>query len=322
LARRRGAAVLIVAVVLVAVAVGAVLALRSPGSGRGIQAALASPAGPSPAAVPSWETVRSPAAVPSSATHRRPATSARQADPFGSAAHALAGDQGTLLAAVYDVATGREWTLGTGTPQAEASIVKLDILETLLAREREAGESLPAADMPVAQSMMEDSDNDAATSLWYAADGPAGIASYNAAAGLDDTTMSSCVECADFPWPGWGLTTTMPADQIVLLRQLVSPRSLLSADQRRYVLSLMENVTPDQRWGVCGGVPPGVTVALKNGWLPLDTAGDDWQINSVGWINGDGRDYLMAVLSTGNAAEQDGIDLIDELSSIVWANMR
>jgi hypothetical protein len=29
----------------------------------------------------------------------------------------------------------------------------------------------------------------------------------------------------------------------------------------------------------------------------------------------------MAVLSTGNATEQDGIDLIDKLSSTVWANL-
>jgi beta-lactamase class A len=129
------------------------------------------------------------------------------------------------------------------------------------------------------------------------------------------------VECAGFAWPGWGLTTTTPADQIVLLRQLISSRSLLSAQQRGYVLGLMENVTPEQRWGVTGGVPSGVTVALKNGWLPLDAADDDWQINSIGWINGDGRDYVMAVLSTGNATEQDGIDLIDKLSSTVWANL-
>jgi hypothetical protein len=83
----------------------------------------------------------------------------------------------------------------------------------------------------------------------------------------------------------------------------------------------MENVTSEQRWGVSGGVPAGVTVALKNGWLPLDSADDDWQINSIGWVNGDGRDYLIAVLSTGNPTEQAGIDLIDKLSSTVWRNM-
>ena len=80
----------------------------------------------------------------------------------------------------------------------------------------------------------------------------------------------------------------------------------------------MENVTPDQRWGVSGGVPAQATVALKNGWLPLDGAADDWQINSVGWISGGGRDYLMAVLSTGNPTEQYGIDTIGQLAAMVW----
>jgi hypothetical protein len=83
---------------------------------------------------------------------------------------------------------------------------------------------------------------------------------------------------------------------------------------------MMENVTPSQAWGVSGGVPAGVTVALKNGWLPLD--GDsDWQVNSVGWISGDGRDYLLAVFTTGNATEQDGIDLISDLAALVWQGL-
>jgi len=288
-----------------AISIGAALTLSSPGSSRGIQATAART---SQAKV-----------TPSASARPSPTPSPQHDDPFGSAGQELAdGDSGTLLAAVYDVTTGQEWSLGSSGPQAEASIVKLDILETLLSRYHA---TLPAADLPVAQLMMEDSDNDAATSLWYASGGAAGIGSYNATAGLRSTTMSSCVQCADFAWPGWGLTTTTPADQIVLLRQLISSGSLLSADQRRYVLGLMENVTPDQRWGVSGGVPVAVTVALKNGWLPLDAADDDWQINSVGWISGDGRDYLMAVLTTGNATEQDGIDLIDNLSSLVWQNM-
>jgi hypothetical protein len=62
-----------------------------------------------------------------------------------------------------------------------------------------------------------------------------------------------------------------------------------------------------------------VTVALKNGWLPLNDANTDWQINSVGWVSGGGRDYLLAVLSTGNPTEQYGIDTINGLSSLVWS---
>jgi hypothetical protein len=172
--------------------------------------------------------------------------------------------------------------------------------------------------------MIEDSDNDAATSLWYDAGGVAGIGDYNDEAGLTGTTPSQCVMCAGFRWPGWGLTTTVPEDQLALLKQLVVPgrHPLLSAAQRSYTLSLMENVAVGQAWGVSGGVPAGVTVALKNGWLPLNHANTDWQVNSIGWISGDARDYLVAVLSTGNPTERYGIDTINGLSSLIWSAMR
>jgi hypothetical protein len=251
----------------------------------------------------------------------RAASAAGHLAPFGAAASSyLAGRTGTVLAAVYDTGTGRTWDLGQGAPQAEASVVKLDILETLLAEQGGAG--LPASDQSLATQMIEDSDNDAATSLWYAAGGPARIGSFNAKAGLTHTVPSPCVVCQGFPWPGWGLTTTTPDDQIALLKQLVAPSSVLTTAERDYALSLMEDVTPSQRWGVTGGVPASVTVALKNGWLPLKGSDGDWQVNSVGWIHGGGRDYLLAVLSTGNPSEQYGVDTIDRLAAMVWQGMR
>jgi beta-lactamase class A len=253
-----------------------------------------------------------------------PLAALRHADPLATAAASYASTRaGTVMAAVYDVGTGQSWYLGSGRPQAEASVVKLDILETLLAQQdRSTPTGLPAGYQSLlAQQMIEDSDNDAATSLWNAVGGAAGIRNFNTAAGLTATAPSPCVVCAGFPWPGWGLTPTTPADQIALLRQLVEASTLLTDAERHFALSLMENVTPSQRWGVSGGVPAQVTVALKNGWLPLNQAGTDWQINSVGWVSGRGRDYLMAVLSTGNPDEQYGIDTIDHLAAIVWRHM-
>ena len=190
-----------------------------------------------------------------------------------------------------------------------------------LAERGRSGTALSAGDQALAEQMIEDSDNDAATSLWDEVGGASSIRSFNTQAGLADTSPSPCVTCAGFPWPGWGLTTTVPSDQLTLLRELVEPNSLLSSAERSYALSLMENVTPGQRWGVSGGVPAQATVALKNGWLPLTSANNDWQINSVGWISGSGRDYLMAVLTTGNPTEQYGIDTIDQLGAMVWNDM-
>lgn len=254
--------------------------------------------------------------VPAATTAGHPAGSSSAANPLGPSAQAyLAGRAGKVQVAVYDLATGQEWSLGDGAPQAEASIVKLDILETLLTQRRSG---LTSSDDSLAHQMIEDSDNNAATSLWDAVGGSAGIRTYNAKAGLSQTTPSACVQCPNFPWPGWGLTTTTPEDQITLLRRVVQAGGPLDAAARSYALSLLENVTDSQRWGVSGGVPARVTVALKNGWLPLDAANQDWQINSVGWVNGGGRDYLLAMLSTGNPSEQYGIDTLDSVGSMVW----
>ena len=309
-----GAALLIAAGVVAVFTLGGSGA-RPPGHGAAAATAVVSSGGS--LAATAAATARASASSPASSPAPRPA--AAHHDPLGSpAASYVSTRDGVVVAAVYDLRTGQTWQLGRGQPQDEASVVKLDVLETLLAERGRSGAGLSAGDRSLAGQMIEDSDNDAATSLWDEVGGASGIRSFNTSAGLADTVPSSCVDCPGFPWPGWGLTTTTPADQLTLLRTLVEPNSLLTSTERSYALSLMENVTPDQRWGVTGGVPAQVTVALKNGWLPLNSANDNWQINSVGWISGSGRDYLIAVLSTGNPTEQYGIDTIDQLAAMVW----
>ena len=241
-------------------------------------------------------------------------------DPFGAATvQYVSGRTGTITAAAYDIDTSQSWDLGGNKPQDEASVVKVDILETLLAQS--GGQGLSTGDQGVAQDMIENSDNDSATDLWNAAGSAAGIASFNSSAGLTDTTPSPCVQCTGFPWPGWGLTKTVPTDQITLLRKIVQPNSLSTTSERNYALELIENVTSSERWGVTGGVPPQATVALKNGWLPLDASDTDWQINSIGWVSGLGRNYLLVVLTAGDPSEQYGIETIDQISSLVWQDL-
>ena len=286
-------------------------------------AASATKAGPTAGAASA--TKAQPTAGATSATTAEPTAGAASAtktdphpDPFSAAVTGyLTGRAGTVAAAVYDVTTGQTWTLGPGSPQPTGSLVKVDILQALLAGRRSG---LAAADRARARSMIENNINAPATTLWNQVGRAAGLRSYNAAVGLQQTTPSACLVCAGFAWPGWGLTTTTPADQLLLLRELING-PLLSPAARGYALSLMENVEPDQRWGVSAGVPPGVRVALKSAWVPLTPADTDWQVNSEGWIAGDGRDYLVAVLTTGNPDEQYGIDTINTVSALIWPAM-
>jgi beta-lactamase class A len=221
--------------------------------------------------------------------------------------------------AVFDERTGEEYTVNAGLREDTASVVKLGIMGALLSDHPADGQSLTEEDRSLLTSMIENSDNDSATTLWNQVGGPAGVTNFDARLSLTQTVPSSEVLIPGTDLPGWGLTTTSATDQVAVVKALVYPGDVLDAASRQLAQYLMEHVESDQDWGVSAGVPAGVTVALKNGWLPL--AGQGWQVNSVGWINGDGRNYAIAVLSSGNPTEQYGIDTIERISTDVWNSL-
>jgi hypothetical protein len=264
-----------------------------------------------------------PGIAPSAATTppASPRAGAGQAaDPLNAQAEGyLAGRRGRVEAAVYDLSTGQQWTLGRQGPQAAASVVNLEILEAVLNQRTTRRTVLSLAEQELSPPMIEQSDDDAAATLWGDVGGAKGMRALDHKAGLAHTSPSGCVQCPGFSGPGWALTSTTPQDQVTLLRQLVQPGRVLDKNDQKYALYLLENVTSSQRWGVSGGVPAGVTVALENGGLPLNAGNSDWQVNSVGWVSGDGRSYLMSVLSTGNPSEEYGIDTLNHLGAMVWS---
>lgn len=215
--------------------------------------------------------------------------------------------------AVENLLTKQYFWYHPGRREQTASIIKVDILETLLRQAMVAHRPLGEETAETAQGMIENSDNDDATDLWNMDGGASGIAAYNAKAGLKDTSPNT--------QGYWGETLTTAPDQIALLKQLVIRHGLLDRASQRYQLGLMSNVESDQQWGVSGGVPSSAQIALKNGWLPINNDGTDWQINSIGRIKGDGRWYLIAVLTTGNPSEAYGIQTIESISALVWKTL-
>ena len=211
--------------------------------------------------------------------------------------------------AVSDANTGTTYVLNQSS-YITASIVKVDILATLLRQAQDAGRGLSAEEQTTAVQMIEFSDNDAATSLWNEVGEAAGVAAFNRLIGMPNTVPG--------PDGFWGLTTTTSADQVQLMQAVAYPNAVLSAASRAYIESLMENVTPSQRWGVSGGVPASVTIALKDGWLPN---GADWEINSIGHVVGQGHDYVIAVMTSDDPSMGYGISTVEGVSSLVWQGL-
>jgi hypothetical protein len=207
-------------------------------------------------------------------------------------ASVIKSDEGHAAVAVDDLTTGQAASYNGGDDFVTASIVKVDILSTLLYQSQQSGESLSDEQQELATTMIENSDNDAASDL-YDDDG--------AATGIDTAAGTDGF---------WGLTTTTVTDQIKLLRQVFTSDSLLTSSSRDYIRDLMGQVEADQRWGVSAAASDG-SYLVKNGWLPNP---DLWEINSIGEVTRDGQELLLVVLSADNETEDGGIALVQQIA--------
>lgn len=216
---------------------------------------------------------------------------------------ALHGRSGDYAVTVFDRVTSVYCTLKGGRHFDSASIVKAIILAALLRWHQETDTPLSANEKYLATLMITESDNNAATDLWDEL-GMARLQHFLDLAKMNETELGTDGY--------WGLTQVTAHDEMLLLELLTKENSVLWNSSRSYELGLMAKVVDWEAWGVTAGTPAGVTWHVKNGWL---LAGDDgWHINSIGAFTGDGKDYMIAVLTDDNPSEQYGIDTIENVA--------
>ena len=220
----------------------------------------------------------------------------------------LRGRNGVHAVSVYDRVTG-VYCLYNGSKHFDsASIVKAIIMAALLRWHQETKTPLSSWEKSEATLMITQSDNDAATDLWDEL-GMSNLQHFLNLADMGETQLGQDGE--------WGLTQVTAHDEMLLLKLLTAPNSVLDAYSRSYQLGLMAKVTSWEAWGVTAGTPSGVTWHVKNGWLP-DATG--WHINSIGTFTGHGKNYMIAVLSDNtdmNDDEQYGINTIEDVAGLV-----
>jgi beta-lactamase class A len=224
----------------------------------------------------------------------------------------LRGRNGVHAVSVYDRLTG-VYCLYNGSQHFDsASIVKAIIMAALLRWHQETNTPLSSWEKSEAMLMITQSDDDAATALWDEL-GMGNLQHFLNLAGMGETQLGQDGE--------WGLTQVTAHDEMVLLKLLTAPNSVLDASSRSFQLGLMAQVTNWEAWGVTSGTPSGVAWHVKNGWLP-DATG--WHINSIGTFSGPGKNYMIAVLSDNtdmNDDEQYGINTIEDVARLVQGDL-
>ncbi|MFF0299585.1 serine hydrolase [Streptomyces sp. NPDC004562] len=224
---------------------------------------------------------------------------------------ALANRKGTVAVGLYDRSTKTTCTLRATSAYDSASVVKVTVLATLLWDAKKHDRYLTDREASLTKAMITKSDNAATTTLWKQL-GMTKIKGFLSAAAMTKTV------------PGangyWGLTQINVTDEQKLLKLVTAKNSVLSDNSRAYILKLMGQVVSSQRWGTPYGVPSGVSVAVKNGWLQRATHG--WRVHSVGAFKGGGHDYMITVLSHGNSTMDYGIGTIQGVAKAVHKDLK
>ncbi len=255
---------------------------------------------PSPAA--SVTTAPSPSAPRSSV----PADTVN--DTYGRLSAYLSSRGKHAAAGIVDLNSGARVTYNGNQQFETASIVKVDILSTLLWKLQNSNSHLSASQRTLATNMITQSDNNAASALWAQIGMGSGLAAANRAFGLTHTTPGA--------GGSWGLTRTTVTDQLRLLTVL-STNGPLSAASREYVLGLMSRVVSGQRWGVPHAANADASaVYVKNGWLARSTDGYRWIINTIGRIVQGGHNWLVVVLSNYNSTMSAGVALVQKSADL------
>jgi beta-lactamase class A len=198
------------------------------------------------------------------------------------------------------------YTKGEAT-NVTASIVKVQVMATVMRRAQEQGRGLTAWEKSKVVPMIRTSDNAATSALWSYVGGGREVARVDRLLGLTSTSVSMT--------GSWGLTVTSAPDNVILMNRFAYPNTVLSNSSRAYGLSLMDSITPSQDWGVSAG-PPAGSVQLKNGWLPRT---DGWHVNSIGFSSSGATPYSIAILThstSGSMATQ--VATIEGASRIIW----
>ncbi|MDN6140755.1 MAG: serine hydrolase, partial [Tetragenococcus koreensis] len=207
---------------------------------------------------------------------------------------------------VYDLENEESYTYTNNEEEEQyvtASIAKVAIAMLLLHEKEENQEDLSDEETALLSSMITHSDNEAATTILDSLGGYSSLQQL-----FDDLEMNNTKADEET----WGKTTTTTKDQIRLLQELYTPSQYLNENSQEQIIDLMDQIDPEQSWGVYAGSSD---VTFKNGWLP-DDINDEWTVTSIGKVTRGDNSYLAVALSDKNPTVEEGSQVIEDLVRI------
>jgi hypothetical protein len=194
---------------------------------------------------------------------------------------------------VFDMTRNQYYSYNETTPFVLASSSKVSLLVSYLLWLESQGREPNASENGTLTNMIEHSDNNAAQLIFDRLGGSGGQLAFYKKIGVTGYVSN--------PY-GWGWASLPPLGQMQVLT-LLQEGKVLTAHDRAYALNLMNHIESDQHMGVGETLPPGATVAMKDGWVPAPDG--LWAINTSGIVTA-GNEMYIIVVYTAHQSDYEG----------------
>ena len=221
---------------------------------------------------------------------------------------------GTVGVVLRDRRTGAVWrNANADTLVWTESTIKLAMSINLFLRDRAGQITLSGDDRTLIQRMLHSSDDNAADSLWFKYAGADHMAFNNAFATYGMTSLRPIPGFTHY-FPYWGFQKCTPDDLDRLVNYLLDK---VPASVRDYIVGQLQNVDPDQQWGVWAA-GPAAHPGNKDGWGPEDNG---WNMNTVGFV-GPSQRYTLVVMNAllGHGGYNEGQATDSQVATLLFAN--
>ena len=234
----------------------------------------------------------SPRPAPGSVTLTSPQTS-------GSFAQFSATQPGQVGVAIAPLGDGPVQTFGALQAGHAWSTMKVPVLTTLLSGLERSGGQLSSSEGQDATLALQQSDNEAAQALFNVLESTDGgltgasVAVQDALRGAGDASTDINTQANAGGFTTWGQSLWSAAGEVAFYRALARG-CLLSAPDTQYVLGLMSEVTPSQRWGAgSAGLP--APLMFKGGWGPENGGG--YLVRQTAIVGSGDRGWVFSMLA-------------------------
>jgi hypothetical protein len=232
------------------------------------------------------------------------------------------GDSAHIAVAVQPLGDGRMQVFGGNPEMLAMSTSKIFVLASLLA-DKGGVQNFSSEQRSLAQTAVTESDNDSILALFSdleadqgGLDGASGYATDLLHKAGDDTVTVSTGPIPAGYATTFGQTPWTPAQEVTFFRSLANGCLIPSADVD-YVLGLMGQIIPSERWGL--GSAGFDEVAFKGGWGPLP---DGYGVRQTGII-GEGEQAVVVSIAADPATDfGTGQQVLDQISGWLKSELR